>query len=83
MFDFGPLDRGRRRRRLEPRQRYFDQSLDHVGPPDDRNSQARQQRKAEHCLNKDDRGERISALPRPHSSFTFGVSGHVSPLSLA
>jgi hypothetical protein len=42
------------------------QALDHLAWPGDINVKAAQQDKSEPKLNENDRGERISALPRPH-----------------
>ena len=42
----------------------------------DINVQAAQQGDRKGCLNSDDRGERINALPRPNDVFMLCVGGH-------
>ena len=73
----------RPRRRLDNRLRWgrfrqsdVDQVLYDLGRPCDIDMEAAQQNRANSKLNENDRGERISTLPRPHCSIMLGVGGH-------
>ncbi len=72
----GPDWRRRRRRRLYKRDFY--QPLDRVRGARELNAKASQDNETQDQLNEYDRGERVSALPRPHHSFMLCISGHRS-----
>ena len=59
-------------------QRDFDQPLDRIRGARELDAKAREDDETQHQLNEYDRGERISALPRPHHSFMLCISGHRS-----
>ncbi len=77
------FDRFRLRRRRRFGERNLDQLLNTIDRMLEVDLQSRQQRKTDERLNRDDRGERLNALPRPCQVIALSVSGNGARSGLA